>query len=397
MLSRPRVAAALEAKRDAFAAFDLRAGQELDRYRQAMDWLQGQSAEGLRARLATIDRPGALPTCERIAGERVLRRFAPASSPGWQNHEQAREWAIEVLRDVPTVAVDGSQITPTRDFSIPVGAVQVGWFENCHNAAGDYTKDIQFEALAPSDLADSHDSSAFPDQRVNLRRYELECEVLVQHMRRWAGREPRPLCFFDGSLVISFAAQLGPELQYGYLRATRSLLETSEETGVPLVGYVDTSYATDLVSMLRYLIGDAESPEISDAALLTEAMGWGDRSEAWICARNDRVFERVDPALDYYHRVHLVYLKTTAANPPVRLDVPAWLLEAGLLDSVLDLVRAECIVGIGYPYAVETADAVAVITMEDRERFYRMYQEFLERLNVPLRYSRKAYSKRGRR
>ena len=34
--------------------------------------------------------------------------------------------------------------------------------------------------------------------------------------------------------------------------------------------------------------------------------------------------------------------------------------------------------GNGYPYAVETADAVAVITMQDRERFYRLLQEFAD-------------------
>jgi hypothetical protein len=55
------------------------------------------------------------------------------------------------------------------------------------------------------------------------------------------------------------------------------------------------------------------------------------------------------------------------------------------------------VVGNGYPYAVETADAVAVITVQDRERFYRTFQEFAEKEGLPLRFSRKAVSKRGRR
>ena len=106
---------------------------------------------------------------------------------------------------------------------------------------------------------------------------------------------------------------------------------------------------------------------------------------------------RDDPAQDYYSRVHFVYLKTTAANPPARLDVPAWVLETGQLEWVMDVTRAECIVGVGYPYAAETADAVAVITATDRERFYRTLQEFIDNLGLDLRYARKAYSKRGRR
>ena len=60
-------------------------------------------------------------------------------------------------------------------------------------------------------------------------------------------------------------------------------------------------------------------------------------------------------------------------------------------------MRAECVVGTGYPYAlVETADAVAVLTMQDRERFYRLFQEFEEWERLPLRFSRKAASKRER-
>ena len=92
----------------------------------------------------------------------------------------------------------------------------------------------------------------------------------------------------------------------------------------------------------------------------------------------------------YYDRVCFLYLKTTSDGPPARLDLPRWLLEAGELDRVLDIVRAECVVGNGYPYAVETADAVAVITMQDRERFYRVFQEFAEQEGLPLRLSKKA-------
>ena len=74
-----------------------------------------------------------------------------------------------------------------------------------------------------------------------------------------------------------------------------------------------------------------------------------------------------------------------------------WMLEDGLVDRTLDIVRAECVVGIGYPYAIETADAVAVITGSDREQFYRTFQEFASRAGLSVYYSRKALSKRRRR
>ena len=58
---------------------------------------------------------------------------------------------------------------------------------------------------------------------------------------------------------------------------------------------------------------------------------------------------------------------------------------------------ARALQGTGYPYAIETADALAVITMQDRERFYGVLQEFVQQNSLSWTFSRKARSKRGRR
>ena len=63
----------------------------------------------------------------------------------------------------------------------------------------------------------------------------------------------------------------------------------------------------------------------------------------------------------------------------------------------MDVVRAECVVGTGYPYAIETADAVAVITQQDRQRFYALWQQFMQKENIEFTQARKAGSKVGRR
>jgi len=279
---------------------------------------------------------------------------------------------------------------------VPVGAVQIGWFVNPHDGEQGYVKDIHFEVLAPDELADEDaEISGFPDWRVNARRFVLECGKLVETMEAARGDDVRPVCFFDGSLIVSFAQHMLPERQRVYVEAVTRMLDASEACRVPLVGYVDTSYANDLAAMLDALAGRRTRRRIGDGALLRTGMGWGDRTTAWVCARDDQVLP-TDGA-KYYDRVCFVYLKTTADGPPARLDLPRWLLEEGELDRVLDVVRAECVVGNGYPYAVETADAVAVITVQDRERFYRAFQEYAEREGLPLRFSRKAVSKRGRR
>ncbi len=394
MLSRPHVIQELQAKREAFTTYDSERVAMRDRYRDYLSSLTGRSRADLLASLQGIPRPGALPTVERLAGASLVRPFAPR----WANHQEARAWALEQLHGVPTYAVDGSQITPDPSLALPVGAVQIGWFENPHDGDERYVKDILFEVLPPDELMpDQLERQTYPDQLVNVRRFALECRQLATYMRAHAADEIKPVCFFDGSLVISFAAQMRPALKERYVGCILDLLNASEESRVPLVGYIDTSYATDLVSMLRCLQGDLERPQrLSDGGLLGPLMAWGDRTEALQCARDDLLFEP-PTNLGYYERVHFVYLKTTSTNAPARLDLPAWLLEDGILDAVLDIVRAECIVGVGYPYGIETADAVAVITMQDRERFYRLLQEFAQENNLSWSYSRKALSKRGRR
>jgi hypothetical protein len=392
LFHRERVIEALEVKADRFAGYELELGDLLACYEQALAELVSLSRAQVEARLAGIPWPGARPTVEHDQHPGMVVPF----EQDWANHEQARAWAREVLAGVPTVAVDGSQIAPTKDVSLPVGAVQIGWFVNPHDGNQSYVKDIAFEVLAPDELADENEEiSGFPDWRVNARRFILECEKLIEVMQVARDDAVKPVCFFDGSLIVSFVQHMLPERQRLYVDVVMRLLAVSEECRVPLVGYVDTSYANDLAAMLDALTKRRTRQRISDGALLRSRMGWGDRTAAYICARDDQV--RPIAGKKYYDDVCFVYLKTTADGPPARLDLPRWLLEAGELEYTLDVVRAECVVGNGYPYAVETADAVAVITMQDRERFFRTFQEFAEKEVLPLRFSRKAVSKRRRR
>ncbi|MHB1317301.1 MAG: DNA double-strand break repair nuclease NurA [Anaerolineae bacterium] len=395
MLSQMHVLRALHAKQEEFATFEGERLATRQRYETYVEALSTESRAGLTGKLQGIPHPGALPTAERVEGQGIVRRFGAS----WQNHEEARTWAMERLEGVRTVAVDGSQITPDPSLMMPVGAVQVGWFENPHDAAQRYVKDILFEVLAPSELSpDQLERQAFPDQLVNARRFDLECEKVASILRAHAGETPAPVVFFDGSLAISFAAQMRAEMQRRYIGAVLEMLKASEEARVPLVAYVDTSYATDLVAMLRWLHiqNEVRPPRLSDGAILRPLMAWGDRTDAWLCARDDNLFE-ANPQLAYYDRVHFLYLKVSSSNPPVRLDLPSWILEDGRLDEVMDVVRAECIVGTGYPYAIETADALAVITMQDRERFYGVLQDFVQQNGLSWTFSRKTRSKRGRR
>jgi hypothetical protein len=392
MLHRGRVIAALEEKAERFAGYQVSVGDARKAYEEALEAVAGMRRAEIEAALAGIPSPGARPTAEHDE-----HGISVPFWERWDNHEQARAWAKEVLLGVPTAAVDGSQIAPSKEISLPVGAVQIGWFVNPHAPGQDYVKDVAFEILAPDELAEDEDAFesgdvlGFPDRRVNARRFIGECEKVVELMEGAKDAVVKPVCFFDGSFVISFVQHMEPALQREYVGAVTALLAASEAHRVPVVGYVDGSYARDLAAMVGHLTDVGAPRSITDGALLGPRMDWGDRSAAYICAREDAVEQR------YYEEVAFAYLKTTAEGLPARLDVPRWVVEEGELARVVDVVRAECVVGNGYPYALETADAVAVITRRDRERFYRIFQGFAEKEGLPLRFDTKTASKRGRR
>ena len=386
MLFKPKVLAALQAKRERFIDTEVNFQNDINLLKGSLEQFSNLSLKGVEEVLSPIEHPGARPTAELDQHKGIQVPF-PAS---WDNHRQARTWALNILLGTPTFAADGSQITPSKDISVPVGVVQVGWFENPHSSPGSYVKDVEIEILASDELGegDAHES-AFPE--INLKRFVREVEVLNTYMLANRDSNPKPLCFFDGSFVISFIQRMHPSRQQNYINAVLKLLDTSRQTSVPLVAHVDTSYARDLTTMLTHLSGLQPKGFVSDSALLHSPMKWGDRSQVFICDRYD------ESLADYYQDVCFVYLKVTADNPPARVEFPRWIFESNQHERVLDLVRAECVVGTGYPYVLETADAIAVLTMQDRERFYSLFQEFVEREDIALQWTRKARSKRGRR
>jgi hypothetical protein len=400
VLDRRKVILAFEEKRAQFHDYVVDQRHQQDRIRELLADFGRLDRDAILAALEQrgIAWPGSLPTDELDRAPNLRLPFGVQ----WETHEAARAWALETLRDRPVIAVDGSQITPTKDYSTPVGAVQVGWYVNYHAPGGRYIKDVTFEVLGPDELAAADDdpelAGGFPNWLVNQMRFVGECRRLCKLMVEHADlpEAQRPVCFLDGSLVISFAGQMRPGRAQAYIDAVTELLACSERYRVPLIAFVDTSFSRDLVTLIQTLAGPGSALTLSDAALLSPGLPeWGDRSPLFLCARDDALSQ--DGRAGFYRDVAFCYIRVVQDRPPARIEMPRWLLESETLESALDVVRAECVVGAGYPYAVETADAVAIITQQDRQRFYALWQQFMEREGIPLTLARKAGSKLGRR
>jgi len=380
----------LKAKREDFTAFDQSARVVLEQYREALQ------------RAAASD-PGDL--MQRLKGYPLGDRGAEILEPGegsdawvipshlvWENREESFDWVRDRITGITTFAVDGSQIYPGKDLSIPIALVQIGWFENPHRPGDRFDKDVELDVMTPVDLQISTSSDPV-DRKVNMHRFALETRRLIQYIEAHANTQDC-LVFFDGSLVVTFADAFDEQTRCHYMGCVVKLLRASEACRVPLVAYIDTSYATDLTLMLQRLYPRLpETAAIHDAPLLGRLMQWGDRTPLFRCRRPGILADYPDGLSS---RIAFTYLKAHE-GAPVRLELPLWVYEAGIHHTILDWVRCEIIIGNGYPYAIETADQTAVIQAQDRHLFYRIFQDWADSEHLNLHLSRKMVSKARRR
>lgn len=398
MLFRDLLNDQLEKKREAFVRyFDDQMG-EMQFYKAALGRLEKLSLKEIIERLADVTDFGAMPADE-IEHD---KSFAFPFDQLWQNHEQARRWAESILENRTTFAADGSQIFAGKETSMPVAAIQIGWFENPHDDSLSYEKNADFEILSPEDLLKGDDEPVNPETRVGERRFHGEVAKVgefISRKRGWQERGERmPLGFFDGTLLFSIGLPK-TDIQESFLQAMVNLVRHSRDCKVPIVGYIDRSFARDITTLLETLNpeGRPEERTLYDAAIFFNAEildAWGDRSCFCYSHRrglNAFIDENGKPIVGFS------YLRTAMDAPPARIDIPSWVYEDGLVDEVVDVVRAECVIGLGYPYAAETADQAAVISSADRDVFLRALQELAAREKLGFSVSRKAASKGRRR
>jgi hypothetical protein len=393
MLFRELLTDELNKQREEFRQFAKSQAGDLDDYMLKLSLFTEKTFAEIFRKLADAHDCGAVPA-EEI---NLARKFSLSFSENWSNHEEARAWAFEILKNRTTFAADGSQIFFEREVSFRIGGVQVGWFENPHNETKGYEKNASFSIISPQDFDASADSTK-AGSYVGERRFAAEIEKVKEFLekkRDWKSNgEPLPLAFYDGTLLLSVT-----ETQRSITQELIELARLSRDVRVPVIGYVDRSYARDLMTMLDTFDGRADDSltNLDDASILhaSTLKNWGDRTP--FCYSRRRGLDAfIDPRTGE-SLVGFVYLQTTSDNPPARLDVPAWIYEDGLLDEAVNTVRAECVIGLGYPYALETADQTAVITVRDREVFLQALQGFAKENNLNLRVSRKAASKGRRR
>ncbi|HEY6407628.1 MAG TPA: DNA double-strand break repair nuclease NurA, partial [Ktedonobacteraceae bacterium] len=174
MLHKGKLHAALQLKKGQFTLYGGSFSEQLQAYRHSLETLYQRYPSSKR--LEDVLPPGesrisagARPSIEfdrwLVSVERTGANVTPLYPFGreFANHEQARQWA-ECIEGITTLAVDGSQLQPWRDASIPVALIQVGFFANPHAQGRPYTKDVRLEVLSPEEIMEeSKSESGDPD------------------------------------------------------------------------------------------------------------------------------------------------------------------------------------------------------------------------------------------
>jgi hypothetical protein len=418
-IDKRRVATELEAQVKTIEAYLEDDSGIVERYQDAVQSLPDEwtSAE-VEAALQDVSYPGAYPT---DAFDDATSIIVPhQESDGWEHHEEVNEWARSIVRDIPVMAVDGSQLPPTTQFNVPVAYVQSAWAVNHHHEAGRLDRGVEGRLLTPDDVTQESEDGDYrfvDSQLVGHHRFEHEGQLLIDQLSelataRAAGDiEHTPVVFYDGPLIASFANPLKPETRDRYLSTLSRVIAASQHHEIPLVGYVAGSSATELVKMTRLLWREEfeDNRVIPDAHVLTELMSpWGDTTLPFMSKRDGSIdaLQATYGGESYEFRDDILfsYLNVPAGAGLDRIEFPGWLCRRdgpdeyeSMYQYTVEIARAEAGIGRGYPEILQQVDSDAVLDHQDRQQFQRVVQRWAESNGVPLEWNAKALSKERRR
>jgi hypothetical protein len=307
----------------------------------------------------------------------------------WKNRHDAIEWVDSVLSGVAVGAVDGSQIYSDKNYEIPLAVIQTSQILNRHTNDSDYKENTDAQIITPDEF-ESASVYSFGSEYVDARRFALECDSIIQLMKD----HDKPCVMLDGALILSHINVLNRNIRDTYVRAINRLLDASEKTRTPVIGFIDTTMPRDITLMMHFLFG-LKKGKLSDTHLFSHLL-WGERTAAFLCDRDDRRGEEARSVLDNYgtfrNKIAFFYMRVSSGLP-ARVEFPAWMYEEGMVDKIADIIRAECVIRSNYPDILMRAHEAAVIRMSEHDLFYGMLEDFCRINGIQIHRSAKDFHK----
>ncbi|NMB67646.1 MAG: DNA double-strand break repair nuclease NurA [Chloroflexi bacterium] len=286
------------------------------------------------------------------------------------------------------LAADGSQVNPSRHDEVIFGLINVGLFRM---APGEVPGESVEGHLFSDDELYPARGGMISEDLVALKRDLKERNFLLQK----AGLEQGPvLALVDGPLLYRKPRDVsGAHADDDVEKAFAEFLEVTEEMagrGIAMAGYVDRPGADLLVRLLE--LADTPPAElaqadrhrplrrVSDVALLSGRLKPGQRSAVFALESSDaRVFSE-------HTRPHFFYLNVGAGRPYLaRVEIPAWVADEPEVIGAIHAVLVEQCRMMGpraYPYALNRAHEIAVVTFEEKRQIGMMIAHELSKYGV---------------
>ncbi|PWB52781.1 MAG: nuclease [Candidatus Methanoperedenaceae archaeon] len=308
----------------------------------------------------------------------------------WKDRNDAMEWVDSVLCDVPVGAVDGSQIYSDKNYEIPLAVIQVSRIFNRHSQNMDYKQETDAAIITPDEF-EAASVYSFGSEYIDARRFSMECDGVVRLMNEYKGI----FVLLDGALILSHINMLNKNIREIYVKAIMEILETSQKTRAPVIGFIDTTLPRDITLMMHFLFGLKKS-KLPDTQLFSNML-WGERTAAFLCDRDDRRGDEARSVLDNYgifrNELAFFYIRT-GKGLPSRVEFPLWVHKEGMADKIADIIRAQCIIRSNYPDILMRAHDEAVIRTNEHELFYRMLENFCKVHGIKIHRSGKDFHKK---
>lgn len=244
---------------------------------------------------------------------------------------------------------------------------------------------------------------------LGIRRGVDECRKLAELAAEMPDGSSS-LALVDGTLIL-WGLEGYPEfvsqklLDEGFLACLTDIKKLNSNKKVALASYISLPRSTDVVNALRVAICPYDPPNcdvhcpggkcdceavagVRDRELFDGILDLGERSALFISP--SKIQGRYGE-----HRVYFFYIKLE--DEVARVEVPEWVARnPELLGLTHGLLMDQCLRGHGYPVALAEAHERAVVTMGDRDNFWRLVETSLVDEHMPTPTSGKDRSKKTR-
>ncbi len=376
MLDLKNISIQFDARLSAIKSYDVERSELTQEYRRELE----------KTKIIDTEMNTMLPA---YSGAKLLElgKLIHAFPYSWKNRHEAMEWVDSVLSGVAVGAVDGSQIYSDKNYEIPIAVIQTSRIFNRHT--GDYKQETEAAIITPDEF-EAASVYSFGSEYVDARRFSMECDGIMRLMKE----HEKLYVLLDGALILSHINMLNRNIREIYVKAIMRLLEASENTRNPVIGFIDTTIPRDITLMMHFLFKLKKS-KLSDTHLFSHLL-WGERTAVFLCDRDDRRGEESKSVLDNYGRfkseIAFFYMRVSNGLP-ARVEFPAWVYERGEIDKIADIIRAECVIRGNYPDILMRAHEAALIRMNEHTLFYGMLENFCKAHGININKSAKHFHK----